>query len=166
MASSATSPPAGIRIRPATAADASAIAQAHYEALDQYHAFYSRFFRKEAHELVPFMTERGMAKSENVFFVAEEEKEGGDVIGFVRYSVEEAKAVKEEEERKKKEEEEKEKKDEEESPYACKEDVETVWKAFCKEQEERDAMMEKAPNGQKHICKSPRFSQYAIFCWM
>ncbi len=153
-----TSPPAGITIRPGTMADADAISQAHYEALDQFHEFYGAFFKMHPRELVPVMTGRAFAKTRpvQVFYVAED---GADVVGFVRYSVDEAKEggdVKEEEEEKKGEE-----KEEEESPYACKEALNEVWKAFSDAQAPRDAMVENATKGRRHMCK-PDFLRHLL----
>ncbi|KGQ07717.1 hypothetical protein BBAD15_g6939 [Beauveria bassiana D1-5] len=150
-------PPAGIIIRPGTAADADAISRVHYEALDRFHAFYGTFFKKHPRELIPIMTRRAFAETRRpvqVFYVAAEEKgedgEEGDVVGFVRFSIEEAKTEekKEKEEVKEKEEEEEE---EEESPLACKEALKEVWKAFGEEQAKRDAMLKDAAKGQRHM---------------
>ncbi|OAA35890.1 Acyl-CoA N-acyltransferase [Beauveria brongniartii RCEF 3172] len=141
-------PPAGIIIRPGTAADADAISQVHYEALDRFHAFYATFFKKHPRELIPIMTSRAFAETRRpvqVFYVAEDEDEG-DVVGFVRYSIEEAKT----EDDKKGMEEVKGKK--EESPFACKEALKEVWNAFGEEQAKRDAMLEDAAKGQRHMC--------------
>ncbi|OAQ98906.1 hypothetical protein LLEC1_02455, partial [Akanthomyces lecanii] len=139
-------PPANVTIRRGTSADASAISQAHYEALDRFHEFYGAFLERHPRELVPAMTARAFAKREpaQVFYVAEED--GGDVVGFVRYCVEEAKAGGEEK---------KEKGEEEESPYACKEAMKEVWKAFSDAQAKRDAMVEMAAKDQRHMCKPP-----------
>ncbi|KAM3510445.1 hypothetical protein MY11210_005898 [Beauveria gryllotalpidicola] len=141
-------PPTGIVIRRGTAADA--ISQTHYEALDQFHAFYGTFFKKHPRELIPIMTRRAFAERRRpvqVFYVAAEE---GHVVGFVRYSIEEAKTEekKEKEEMKEKEEEEEE---EEESPFACKEALKEVWKAFGEAQAKRDAMLKNAAKGQRHM---------------
>ncbi|KAM0664272.1 hypothetical protein ACQRIU_006855 [Beauveria bassiana] len=158
-------PPAGIIIRPGRAADADAISQVHYQALDRFHAFYGTFFKKHPRELIPIMTRRAFAETRRpvqVFYVAAEEKKGedgeeGDVVGFVRFSIEEAKT---EEKKKKKEEkqevkekgeEEEEEEEEEESPFACKEALKEVWKAFGEEQAKRDAMLKDAAKGQRHM---------------
>ncbi|KAM3561592.1 hypothetical protein ARSEF4850_003136 [Beauveria asiatica] len=141
-------PLAGIIIRPGTAADADAISQVHYEALDPFHAFYGTFFKKHPRELIPIMTRRAFAETRRpvqVFYVAAKEEEGGSVVGFVRYSIEEAKT----EDGKKGMEEVKEK--EEESPFACKEALKEVWKAFGEEQAKRDAMLADAAKGQRHM---------------
>ncbi|PMB66292.1 hypothetical protein BM221_007279 [Beauveria bassiana] len=147
-------PPAGIIIRPGTAADADAISQVHYEALDRFHAFYGTFFKKHPQELIPIMTRRAFAETRRpvqVFYVAAEKGEDGeegDVVGFVRFSIEEAKT---EEKKKKEKEEVKEKEEEEESPFACKEPLKEVWKAFGEEQAKRDAMLKDAAKGQRHV---------------
>lgn len=141
-----TSQLANITIRRGTPADADPISQAHYEALDQFHAFYGAFFKTHPRDLIPKMTARAFPKegpSPNVFYVAEEA--AGDVVGFVRYSIEEAKeeGVKETEEGKEKE----------ESPYGCKEELKGVWKEFTDAQAERDTMLENAAQGRRHMCK-------------
>ncbi|KAJ3486995.1 hypothetical protein NLG97_g6510 [Lecanicillium saksenae] len=147
-------PPPNITIRRGTPADISAIVQAHYEALDQFHQFYAAFFKKHPSELIPVMTKKAFDKEPPaVFYVAEDQttttEEGKpDVVGFVRYSIEEAKDAS-------KEEEENEDGKEEESPYACKEALKGVWKEFCDAQAKRDETMENAAQGRRHMCKSP-----------
>ncbi|KAJ4165730.1 hypothetical protein LMH87_007350 [Akanthomyces muscarius] len=149
-------PPANITIRPGTAADADAISQVHYEALDQFHEFYGAFFKKHPREMLPLMTAQAFAKKEPawVFYVAEE---GDDVVGFVRYCFEEAKDSDEKKEKKEeekvdgKEEGEKKKKKEEESPYACKEELKELWKAFNDAQTKAEETVENAAKGQRHM---------------
>lgn len=149
-------PPANITIRPGTAADADAISQVHYEALDQFHEFYGAFFKKHPRELVPVMTARAFAKKEpaQVFHVA---ADGDDVVGFVRYCIEEAKDGDEEkakeEAKEEVKEEGKEEEEEEESPYACKEAMKELWKAFSDAQATRDEMVDNAAKDQRHMCK-------------
>ncbi|TQV95560.1 hypothetical protein V2A60_000747 [Cordyceps javanica] len=156
---------ANMTIRRGTTADAAAISQAHYEALDRFHEFYGTFFKTHPRDLIPAMTERAFAKTKpaQVFYVAEEEEEeqrqqqqgegkgGGDVVGFVRYSIEEARTSEKED---KEEEEDKDKTKEgqgEESPFACKDALREVWKAFGEAQAKRDAMAEDAAKGQRHM---------------
>ncbi|OAA71524.1 Acyl-CoA N-acyltransferase [Cordyceps fumosorosea ARSEF 2679] len=147
-----TSPPANkITIRRGRVADTAAISRAHYEALDQFHEFYGTFFKMHPRELIPMMTGRAFAETApaQVFYVAEDGGTG-DVVGFVRYSIKEAR--KEEEKEKEKEDEEKKKKREDgESPFACKEELREVWKAFNEAQGERDATLEGAAKGQRHM---------------
>lgn len=164
-------PPANMTIRLGTAADANAISQAHYEALDQFHEFYGAFFKKHPRELVPVMTARAFAKKEpvQVFYVA---ADGDDVVGFVRYCIEEAKDGDDDDEKKKKKKEgeeegkteAKEGEEEEESPYACKEAMKEVWKAFNDAQAKRDEMVENVAKDQRHMCKPKLVSRPTIHC--
>ncbi|KAK7422186.1 hypothetical protein QQZ08_009654 [Neonectria magnoliae] len=78
-------------IRPATIADKDAICRVHYEALTLYHEFYGALFSLHPKDLVPILTERAMNNSTFVFLVAELE---GSVVGFIRYSIVEAKGNK------------------------------------------------------------------------
>lgn len=152
---------ANITIRPATLADASSITQAHYEALEAYHDFYSTFFKTHPGEFMPGLTEKALKKTPeertggNVFFVAEEVKavdgvDKRDVVGFVRYEV---KGDKEKAKDSKEDQGKEDKAEKEESPYACKEILQSVWKEFCDVQAARDTMVEKCANGKEHICK-------------
>ncbi|OAA80500.1 Acyl-CoA N-acyltransferase [Akanthomyces lecanii RCEF 1005] len=143
-------PPANITIRPGTAADADAISQVHYEALDQFHEFYGAFFKKHPRELVPLMTARAFAKKEpaQIFYVA---ADGDDVVGFVRYCIEEAKDGDEEKAKEQVKEEGKKEEEEEESPYACKEAMKELWKAFSDAQAKRDEMVDNAAKDQRHM---------------
>ncbi|KAL6821328.1 acyl-CoA N-acyltransferase [Trichoderma camerunense] len=141
---------ASVTIRPASPADAPAIAAVHYRAQEKYHGFYGAFFVHSPRDILIQATARAIQKLENVYLVAEE---GGSnkVVGFVRYVVEEEK---------KKDREKQEEvavavsEGEEAGPpslFGVKEHLKGLWEEFNEKQVAMDGCYEKAADGKRHI---------------
>lgn len=129
-----------ITIRPATVADASVIARIHYDALDRFHEFYAAFFVRHPSEAQPIATKFGLEQSENLFLVAEDENRS--VVGFVRYNMVDPTAG-----------EDKTSGNADPSLWAVKEHTKELWDGLNKRDEEMDACIEKAVDGQRHVCE-------------
>lgn len=142
---------ASVTIRPASPADAPAIAAVHYRAQEKYHGFYGAFFVHSPRDILIQATARAIQKPENVYLVAVDE-EAKKVVGFVRYIMEEEK---------------KEKKGEQEpaavvnegeaeagpSLFGVKKHLKGLWEEFNEKQVAMDGCYEKAADGKRHICK-------------
>lgn len=137
---------ASVTIRPASPADAPAMAAVHYRAQEKYHGFYGAFFVHSPRDILTQATAKAVRKPENVYLVAVEEEEK-KVVGFVRYVVEEEK--KEEE----KQEEEEAVVDAGPSLFGVKEHLKELWEEFNKKQVAMDGCYEKAADGKRHVCK-------------
>lgn len=74
-------------IRHATAADAKSIADIHYDALQLYHDFYAAFLAVHPRISLPKSTARALANPRASILVAQS-KTTLEIIGFVRYHVE------------------------------------------------------------------------------
>ncbi|KAL7953104.1 acyl-CoA N-acyltransferase [Trichoderma compactum] len=134
---------ASVTIRPASPADAPAIAAVHYRAQDKYHGFYGAFFVHSPRDILTQATATAVRKPENVYLVAVDEEEKR-VVGFVRY------AVKEEKEEGKQEEA---AAVAEAGPslFGVKEHLKELWDEFDKKQVAMDGCYEKAADGKRHI---------------
>ncbi|KAL6799480.1 acyl-CoA N-acyltransferase [Trichoderma sp. SZMC 28013] len=135
---------ASVTIRPASPADAPAMAAVHYRAQEKYHGFYGAFFVHSPRDILTQATAKAVRKPENVYLVAVEEEEK-KVVGFVRYVVEEEK--KEEE----KQEEEEAVVDAGPSLFGVKEHLKELWEEFNKKQVAMDGCYEKAADGKRHV---------------
>jgi hypothetical protein len=140
---------ASLILRPAEPADAAAIADIHYRALDRYHEFYGAFFALDPREILTKSTPLALEKADNVFLVAVD-VESKDVIGFVKYTVEAEKAASNIAASEAKEE-----------PVAvpagpslmaAKAHMKELWTEFRKRADEMDECYEKTADGKKHIC--------------
>ncbi|KAH8890332.1 acyl-CoA N-acyltransferase [Thozetella sp. PMI_491] len=76
-----------IQIRPATLDDAAAIADVHIKALDAWNDFYAAFYVLSPRESMPKATVLAMNNPSQNFVVAVDSS-SGEVVGFVRYHVE------------------------------------------------------------------------------
>lgn len=138
---------ASVKLRPAQPADAAAIANTHYRALDRYHEFYGAFFVLDPREILAKSTAAALEKPANVMWVAVDE-ESNNVVGIVKYTVEAEKVastatVAE---------------DSTPAPAApsftaVKEHLKVLWDEFGKRRDEMDECYEKAANGKRHICE-------------
>ncbi|OHE97758.1 hypothetical protein CORC01_06963 [Colletotrichum orchidophilum] len=81
-----TSPKPPVHIRPATEADADAIAAVHYAALDQFHDFYAAFFQRHPRELLPLSMRLALKDPKKHFLVAVV-PDTHAVVGFIRYHI-------------------------------------------------------------------------------
>lgn len=136
-----------INIRAATAADGAAISHIHYEALKTYHDFYAAFLALHPRELLPAATGRALENPQFTFLVAEE---GGEVVGFARYTVVGGKG---QDEGDKKVEGRGGETASGPSLFAPKEHMKGLWERFNEREAEMDACYEKTTNGQRHYCK-------------
>lgn len=144
-------------LRPASPADAPAIADVHYRAMDKYHEFYAAFFALSPRDILEKLTAAAVQKPEIVYLVAVDE--AGRVVGFVRYTVEAEKKL------------EAEKKPEAAvsaeagpSPFAVKAHVKELWEEFEKKQVAMDGCYEKTMDGRRHICWSFYFYLFFMCC--
>jgi hypothetical protein len=142
---------ASIEIRPATAADAQAIAEIHYRALDTgLHEFYAAFFANHPRDILPRSTASALDDSSQTFLIAVD-RSSGEPMGFIRYLLVE--------------EESKEKKPDEtteapgvdpppppQSLFAPKEHLKEVWARFNAREDEMEACYMSAAKGQRHNC--------------
>lgn len=142
---------ASVKLRPARPADAAAIADTHYRALDRYHEFYGAFFVLDPREILMKSTPVALEKPENIMLVAVDE-ESSQIVGIVKYTTEAEKvkvasaadaATGE---------------DPASVPAgpsftAIKEHLKELWTEFGKRRDEMDECYEKAANGKKHICR-------------
>ncbi|KAL7782052.1 acyl-CoA N-acyltransferase [Trichoderma afarasin] len=138
-----------VTIRPASPADAPAIAAVHYRAQEKYHGFYGAFFVHSPRDILIQATARAIQKPENVYLVAVDE-ESKEVVGFVRYVVEEEKKQQEE----KQEEPVGVSEGEEAGPpslFGVKEHLKGLWEEFNEKQVAMDGCYEKAADGKRHI---------------
>lgn len=146
-------------IRNATAADASAIAQVHYDALDAFHDFYAAFFQNHPRVTLKKSTQKALTNPENHFLIAETEQ--GRIAGFVRYTVHESapstQEVKEEITK------DPEPKATEPSLFAIKDHLKDLWDKFDRRQEEIETCYKKAANNEKHICEHPIYFSWTYF---
>ncbi|KAH8120896.1 hypothetical protein ACSS6W_009758 [Trichoderma asperelloides] len=138
---------ASVKLRPAQPADAAAIADTHYRALDRYHEFYGAFFILDPREILAKSTPVALSKPENIMLVAVDEK-SSDIVGIVKYTVEAEKvastttaAAAE---------------DPTSVPAgpsftAIKEHLKELWTEFGKRRDEMDECYEKAADGKRHI---------------
>lgn len=149
---------ASITIRPASPADAPAIAAVHYRAQEKYHGFYGAFFVHSPRDILIQATARAVQKPENVYLVAVDE-ESNKVVGFVRYVVEEEKKEAKQEEAVVVSESE----DAGPSLFGVKEHLKGLWEEFNGKQVAMDGCYEKAADGKRHIC---RFSIFFFFGWI
>lgn len=74
-------------IRHATAADAESIARIHYEALQLYHDFYAAFLAVHPRISLPKSTAQALANPKASFLVAQS-NHTLEILGFIRYRVE------------------------------------------------------------------------------
>lgn len=139
---------ASVTIRPASPADAPAIAAVHYRAQEKYHGFYGAFFVHSPRDILIQATARAIQKPENVYLVAVDE-ESKEVVGFVRYVVEEEKKKDGEKQ------EEPALVSEEAGPslFGVKEHLKGLWEEFNEKQVAMDGCYEKAADGKRHICR-------------
>ncbi|KAM6479346.1 acyl-CoA N-acyltransferase [Trichoderma sp. SZMC 28011] len=137
---------ASVTIRPASPADAPAIAAVHYRAQEKYHGFYGAFFVHSPREILIQATARAIQKPENVYLVAVD-GELNKVVGFVRYVVEEEKKQEEE----KKEEPAVVSEGAGPSLFGVKEHLKGLWEEFNEKQVAMDGCYEKAADGKRHI---------------
>lgn len=141
---------ASVKLRPAQPADAAAIANTHYRALDRYHEFYGAFFVLDPREILAKSSPVALEKPENIILVAVDE-ESSDVVGIVKYTIEAEKVastaatatVAEDP-----------------TPVpagpsftAIKEHLKELWTEFGKRRDEMDECYEKAADGKRHICR-------------
>ncbi|KAL6814527.1 acyl-CoA N-acyltransferase [Trichoderma sp. SZMC 28015] len=139
---------ASVTIRPASPADAPAIAAVHYRAQEKYHGFYGAFFVHSPRDILIQATARAIQKPENVYLVAVDE-ESNKVVGFVRYVVEEEKKEEQQEEEAAVVSE-----GEEAGPpslFGVKEHLKGLWEEFNEKQVAMDGCYEKAADGKRHI---------------
>ncbi|KAM0249342.1 hypothetical protein ACHAQJ_009103 [Trichoderma viride] len=147
---------ASLILRPAEPADAAALADIHYRALDRYHEFYGAFFVLSPREILTRSIPVALEKADNVFLVAVD-GESGDDVGFVKYAVEAEKvasaaaaaaaaatAVKATEESVTVS-------VEPPSFTAIKAHMKELWAEFGERRDEMDECYEKAADGKKHI---------------
>ncbi|OPB44906.1 hypothetical protein A0O28_0090440 [Trichoderma guizhouense] len=136
---------ASVTIRPASPADAPAIAAVHYRAQEKYHGFYGAFFVHSPRDILIQATARAIQKPENVYLVAVDEEEK-KIVGFVRYVVEE--------EKKEQQEPAVVSEGEEAGPpslFGVKEHLKGLWEEFNEKQVAMDGCYEKAADGKRHI---------------
>ncbi|KAL5089219.1 hypothetical protein Trisim1_005781 [Trichoderma cf. simile WF8] len=139
---------ASITIRPASPADAPAIAAVHYRAQEKYHGFYGAFFVHSPRDILIQATARAVQKPENVYLVAVDE-ESNKVVGFVRYVVEEEKKQQQE-----KQEEAVVSESGDAGPpslFGVKEHLKGLWEEFNEKQVAMDGCYQKAADGKRHI---------------
>ncbi|KAL7907844.1 acyl-CoA N-acyltransferase [Trichoderma velutinum] len=143
---------ASVTIRPASPADAPAIADVHYRAQEKYHGFYGAFFVHSPRDILTQATARAVQKPENVYFVAVDE-ESKQVVGFVRYAVHGEKKEEEEEEAAAAAAVVSEGGAVEAGPslFGAKEHLKELWEEFDKKQVAMDGCYEKAADGKRHF---------------
>ncbi|KAL6900420.1 acyl-CoA N-acyltransferase [Trichoderma evansii] len=136
---------ASVKLRPAQPADATAIANTHYRALDQYHEFYGAFFVLDPREILAKSTPLALEKPENTMLVAVDE-ESSDVVGIVKYTIEAEKLPSAATVAG----------DSTPAPAgpsltAVKAHLKELWDEFGKRRDEMDECYEKAADGKRHI---------------
>ncbi|UKZ83869.1 hypothetical protein TrVFT333_011683 [Trichoderma virens FT-333] len=119
---------ASITIRPASSADAPAIADVHYRAQDKYHGFYGAFFVHKPRDIMMQNTARAVQKPENVYLGEKKDEKEEEEEAVVAAAKEEAGP----------------------SLFSVKEHVKGLWEEFDKKQVAMDACYEKAADGKKH----------------
>lgn len=151
-----------IYIRPATIEDALSISQIQYEALKQFHNFYSGFLATHPRDILPITTKTAISNPKNIFLVAVDAATD-EVVGFVRYAIVPEKQAEEEKIEKEEEKEDAKSQLDRSQPefvnlFAPKEHVKELWEEFSTRDDEMDACYEGVAKGQKHYCTVPTTS--------
>ncbi|RAO66642.1 uncharacterized protein BHQ10_002654 [Talaromyces amestolkiae] len=148
-----------INIRPATIEDAPSISQIQYEALKQFHNFYSGFLATHPRDILPITTKTAISDPKNIFLVAVDAATN-EVVGFVRYAIVPEKQAEEEKHEKEEEKEDAKSQLDRSQPvfanlFAPKDHVKELWEEFSTRDDEMDACYEGVVKGQKHYCTAP-----------
>lgn len=139
-----------IEIRPATADDAAAMARVHYYALETFQDIYIAFWGAQPRDILPKSTLRGLKDPSQKFLVAVDAT-SDEVVGFVRYHIED------EDKGEKKDVQEPNETEEQPAPameslFTPKEHLADLWKQFGERDDEMDACHDMTLQGRKHIC--------------